>query len=276
MVKIGKCCVLEVMRLTEPGAYLDGGPYGDILLPGRYVPENCKVEDEIEVFISFDSEDRLVATTDKPTVMVDEFGFLEVAEVNRFGAFLEWGLPKQLFVPFREQVVRMKEGLSYLVFVYVDRKTGRIAATSKIRKHLNNTELELSEGDEVDLIIADSTDLGYHAIVNQKHLGILYHNELFQPVKTGDQVKGYIKKLREDGKIDLSLEKQGYKKVDPVAAKILEQLKAADGELLLSDKSDPETIKSTLGISKKTFKKAIGALYKEKKISISDDRIRLL
>ena len=276
MVKIGKKCTLEVLRLTDPGAYLDGGPYGDILLPNRYVPKNCKVEDDIEVFISFDSEDRIVATTDFPIVMVDELGCLEVVDVNQFGAFLNWGLPKDLFVPFREQLIKMEKGKKYVVWVYVDKKTGRIAATSKIKRYLNNEEVNFGVGDEVNLLIAYPTELGYNAIINETHLGILFHNEIFKPIAVGDRLKGYVKNIREDGKIDLSLEKQGYKKVDPVLETILEKLKANGGILPLSDKSDPELIKKELGISKKTFKQAIGALYKSKQIVIEEREIRLI
>lgn len=276
MVKIGKNCTLEIIRLTEPGAFLDGGPYGDILLPNRYVPKNCKVGDDVEVFISFDSEDRIVATTDFPKVMVDEFAVLEVIDVNQFGAFLDWGLPKDLFVPFREQLLKMEKGKKYVVYVYVDHKTGRIAATSKIKKFVNKEDIAFAQGDEVDLLVAYPTELGFNAIINKSHLGIIYFNEIFKPLTIGDQLKGYIKNIREDGKIDLSLEKQGYQKVDPVSVAILEKLKLNGGTLPLSDKSDPELIKKELGISKKTFKQAIGALYKSKQITIAADSIKLV
>jgi len=276
MVKIGKICKLEVVKFTESGAYLDGGPYGEILLPNRYVAKDLKEEDEIDVFISFDSEDRIVATTDCPITMVGEFGYLKCVAVSDFGAFLDWGLPKDLFVPFREQTVKMEEGKSYLVRVYVDDKTGRIAASAKINRFLNSEEVSYTVGEEVNLIISNKTDLGYNAIIQERHLGILYFNEIFKPIQTGDKVKGYIKKLRDDGKIDLSLEVQGYDKVDPVSDEILEKLKTVSGFLPLSDKSDPEMIKAALGISKKTFKKAIGALYKNKQITIEEDGIRLV
>jgi predicted RNA-binding protein (virulence factor B family) len=275
MVRIGKPSTLEVVKFTDQGAYLDGGPYGEILLPNRYVPEGCKEEDEIEVFIFFDSEDRIVASTIFPKVMVDEFGYLNVVAVTSFGAFLDWGLPKDLFVPFREQAVKMEKDKSYLVYVYVDHTTGRIVASSKINKYLDKEEIDFVEGDEVKLIISNKTDLGYNAIINGKHLGIIYSNEIFKPVKTGDRVNGFIKKIREDGKVDLSLEKQGYEKVDPVSAEILEKLKVSNNFLPYSDKTDPEVIKSELGISKKTFKKAIGLLYKNKQITIEEEGIRL-
>ena len=276
MVRIGKPSLLEVVKFTEQGAYLDGGPYGEILLPNRYVPENCKEEDEINVFISFDSEDRIVATTDFPVAMVGEFALMPVVDVTPVGAFLDWGLPKNLFVPFREMYSKFEEGRSYVVYVYVDEKSGRIAASAKLKKFLNKDFAEFKEDDEVDLLIAKRTDLGYNAIINGTHLGIIYSNEVFKPIHIGDKVKGFVKKIREDGKVDLSLEKIGYHKVDPVANEILEKLKANAGYLQLNDKSDPELIKSELGISKKTFKKAIGALYKNKLITIEDDGIKLV
>jgi uncharacterized protein len=277
MVKIGKISLLEVLRLTEPGAYLDGGPYGDILMPNRYVTENCGEGDDVEVFIYFDSEDRIVASTDFPYVMADEFGYLKVVEVTSFGAFLDWGLPKDLLVPFREQAQKMGKGKSYLVRVYVDNVTGRIVASSKINKFLSNEELLVQEGDEVELLIANRTDLGYNAIINGTYAGILYHNEIFKPISTGQKLSGFIKKIREDNKIDLSLEKQGYSKVDPVSGEILAQLKKTpQGYLPFNDKTEPELIQKKFAISKKTFKKAIGQLYKEKLILIEEEGIRLL
>jgi predicted RNA-binding protein (virulence factor B family) len=277
MVRIGKRSTLEVVKFTEQGAYLDGGPYGEILLPNRYVPAKCSESDEIEVFVHFDSEDRIVASTDFPTVMVDEFGYLKVVEVSTFGAFLDWGLPKDLFVPFREQTMKMEKDKWYLVRVYIDRITGRIAGTAKYKKYLNLTEAEFTTGDEVELIIANQTDLGFNAIINETHLGILYFNEIFKPISTGDRISGFIKKIREDGKIDLCLEKQGYEKVDPVSDAILDKLKNSKNQFLpYSDKTEPEEIKNNLGISKKTFKKAIGLLYKQKLISIEEDGIRLI
>ena len=277
MVRIGKISTLEVVKFTDQGAYLDGGPYGEILLPGRYVPSATGEGDEMDVFIYFDSEDRIVASTELPSVMVDEFGFLKVVAVTSFGAFLDWGLPKDLLVPFREQAVKMEKDKSYLVRVYVDHTTGRIVASSKINKFLNKEEIDFVAGDEVDLIIANRTDLGYNAIINSTHQGILYFNEIFKPVRTGDNVKGFVKKVRDDGKIDLSLEKQGYEKVDPVSEMILEKLKNSGTHFLpFSDHSDPDVIKKQLGISKKTFKKAIGSLYKQKLIVLEDDGIRLI
>lgn len=276
MVKIGKNCTLEVVKFTEQGAYLDGGPYGEILMPNRYLTEDLKVEDDVEVFIYFDSEDRIVATTEKPFAMVDEFAYLKVVAVTSVGAFLDWGLQKDLLVPFREQTVKMELGKSYLVRVFVDVVTGRIAASAKYNRYISKEPFDQKVGDKVNLMIANRTDLGYNAIINGTHLGILYSNEIFKPVRTGDKVEGYVKKIREDGKIDLSLEVQGYAKVDPISAEILDKLKKNNGFIGLSDKSDPEQISKMLGISKKTFKKAIGALYKEKLISIEEGGIRII
>jgi len=276
MVRIGKISTLEVVKFTDQGVYLDGGPYGEILLPNRYVPLNCNEGDDVDVFIYFDSEDRIVASTDFPLGMVDEFAYLKVVEVAGVGAFLDWGLPKDLLSPFREQAQKMEVGRSYLVRIYVDKVTGRIVASSKINRFLNIEEVNFAVGDEVNLLISNRTDLGYNAIINGTHLGILYSNELFKPIKTGDKVTGFIKKIREDGKIDLSLEKQGYEKVDPVMGEIIEKLKQNGGFLAVSDKSDPELIVKLFGISKKTYKKAVGALYKNKQITIEDNGIRLI
>lgn len=277
MVRIGRKCTLEVVKLVDHGAYLDGGPYGEILLPKRYVTDDCQVEDDVEVFVSFDSEDRIVATTDFPVAMVGEFAYLSVVDVTNYGAFLDWGLPsKHLFVPFREQTVKMEVGKSYVVYIYVDDKSGRIAASAKYNKFLNDDFVEFKVGDEVDLLIARQTDIGYTVIINGTHSGIIYTNEVFKPIHIGDKITGFVKKIRDDGKVDIALEKQGYEKVDPVAENILSALNANDGFMELNDKSNPELIKSKLGISKKTFKKAIGALYKNKQIVLEKEGIRLL
>jgi predicted RNA-binding protein (virulence factor B family) len=236
MVKIGKTSTLEIIKFTDQGAYLDGGPYGEILLPNRYVPANCAEGDDVDVFVHFDSEDRIVASTDFPTVMVDQFGYLQVVGVSPFGAFLDWGLPKDLFVPFREQTVKMEKGKWYVVRVYVDNVTGRIAASAKYKKFLTQEGVDFQEGDEVELLIAKLTD----------------------------------------GKIDLRLERDGYQRVDDVTEAILVKLRSSEHLFLpFSDHSDAEEIKEFFGMSKKTFKKAIGALYKQKLISIEPEGIRL-
>jgi predicted RNA-binding protein (virulence factor B family) len=275
MVRIGKISTLEVVKFTEQGAYLDGGPYGEILMPKRYVSESLSEGDDVEVFIYYDSEDRIVATTEKPFVKVGEFAPLEVVETTKFGAFLDWGLPKNLLVPFREQKLKMEAGKKYLVYVYVDEKSGRIVGTAKIDKFLEKGFGDLAEGDKVELLIASKTDLGVNAIVEGKYQGILYENELFKPVKTGDVISGYIKKIRDDDKIDLTLEKIGYDKVDPAQEQILEKMNKNNGFLPFNDKSDPGVIKKELAMSKKTFKKAVGALYKSRKISIEENGIKI-
>ena len=276
MTEIGKINHLEVVKEVDFGIYLDGGDLGEILMPKRYVPEGTMPGDMLETFIYLDSEDRLVATTEKPFAMVEEFALLQVVSVTQVGAFLNWGLPKDLFVPFREQRQPMEEGKKYLVYVYVDTNTKRIAASSKIEQYLDNIPVDYDLDEEVDLIIVNETDLGYNAIIDNSHFGILYKNEVFQPLNPGDKVQGYIKKIRTDGKIDLRLEKIGYEKISSFVDRIIVELQKNKGFLPLTDKSSPEEIYKTFKISKKNFKAAIGALYKKRFIAIEDNGIRLL
>ena len=276
MAAIGLLNELEVVKTVDFGVYLDGGEHGEILMPKRYVPENCKAGDQVEVFIYLDSEDRLVAITDKPFAMVGEFAKLKVLSVTPIGAFLDWGLPKDLLVPFREQQMKMEEGKSYLVYLYLDDESQRIVATSKLDKCVDNIPVDYEVGEEVDLIIAGQTDLGYKAIIDNSHWGVIFKNEVFRTLKTGDKLKGFIKNIRDDEKIDLMLQKEGYEKIDDLSQGILNKLAANDGFLPLNDKTDPETIKQTFKISKKNFKKAIGTLYKQRLISIDDKGIKLL
>jgi len=275
MTEIGKINHLYVVKEVDFGIYLDGGDLGEILMPKRYVPEGTQPEDTIEAFIYLDSEDRLVATTEKPLAMVDEFALLEVVSVTQVGAFLNWGLPKDLFVPFREQRQPMEEGKMYLVFVYLDTNTKRIAASSKIEQYLDNIPIDYDENEEVDLIIVNETDLGFNAIIDNSHLGILYKNEVFQTLNPGDKVQGYIKKIRTDGKIDLRLDKIGYEKITSFVDRIIVELQKNNGFLPLTDKSSPEEIYKTFKISKKNFKAAIGALYKKRFITLEENGIRL-
>lgn len=274
MAAIGVLNELEVVKTVDFGVYLDGGPHGEILMPKRYVPENCQVGDQVEVFIYLDSEDRLVAVTDKPLVMAGEFAMLKVLSVTPIGAFLDWGLPKDLLVPFREQQFPMEEGRSYLVFVYVDDETHRIVGSSKLDKFVDNVPVDYDAGEEVDLIIAGKTDLGYKAIIDNSHWGLIFKNEVFQPLKIGDRMKGYIKQVRPDEKIDLVLQKPGYEKIDSMSQAVLDKLKASGNYLPVNDKTDPDEISRIFGISKKNFKKAIGALYKQRLISIEENGIR--
>ena len=277
MADIGKYNVLKVVKDLDFGLYLDGGEeLGEILLPRRYVPINCGVDDELEVFVYLDSEDRLIATTEMPEAQVGEFAFLQAVSVGKVGAFLDWGLPKDLLVPFREQKLDIEKGKKYVVYVYLDDESRRIAASSKIEKYLDNLPPEYEEGQEVDLIIFQQSELGYKAVVNNTHTGMLYANEVFKNLNRGDKVKGYIKKVREDDKIDLMLEKPGYAKVDGMAESLITQLKNNNGFLDLTDKSPADEITRRLGISKKNFKKALGSLYKHRIVSIESDGIRLV
>lgn len=276
MTEIGKINNLYVVKEVDFGIYLDGGDLGEILMPKRYVPEGTQPEDMIDAFIYLDSEDRLVATTEKPLAMVEEFALLEVVSVTPVGAFLNWGLPKDLFVPFREQRQPMEEGKKYLVYVYVDINSKRIAASSKIENYLDNLPMDYDEGEDVDLVIVNETDLGYNAIIDNSHLGVIFKNEVFQPLNPGDKIQGFIKKIRYDGKIDLCLQKAGYEKISEFADKIITELQKQNGFLALTDKSSPEDIYQTFKFSKKNFKAAIGALYKKRIITLEENGIRLL
>ena len=276
MAEIGKINHMYVVKEVDFGIYLDGGDLGEILMPKRYVPDGTQPEDMIDAFIYLDSEDRLVATTEKPLAMVDDFALLEVVAVTQVGAFLNWGLPKDLFVPFREQRKPMETGRKYLVYVYVDTDTKRIAASSKIENYLDNIPVDYDIDEEVDLIIVNETDLGYNAIIDNSHLGVIFRNEVFQPLQPGDRLKGFIKKIRNDGKIDLCLQKSGYEKISSMADKIITELEKRNGFLPLTDKSSPEEIYKIFKISKKNFKSAIGGLYKKRMISLEEKGIRLL
>ena len=276
MINIGKYNSLRVVKELDFGIYLDGEDQGEILMPKRYVPANCNIDDTIEAFIYFDSEDRIIATTEKPYATVGQFAYLKVVSVNNVGAFLDWGLPKDLLVPFREQKVTMEEGKSYIVYIYVDYASKRIAASAKLDKHLDNLPPKYQINEEVDLLIYNQTDIGFKAIINNLHWGILYKNEVFSPLQKGQKIKGYIKKIREDEKIDLYLQLPGYEKVDEITESILEKLRSNNGTINVSDKSPAEEIYDIFKISKKNFKKAIGALYRERKISIGESSITLL
>ncbi|MCL2073952.1 MAG: S1-like domain-containing RNA-binding protein [Marinilabiliaceae bacterium] len=275
MAQIGKINRLKVLRRVSIGYFLDGDTLGDLLLPKRYAPQELKENDDLDVFVYLDSEDRLIATTEIPYAMVDDFVQLNVVAIEKVGAFLDWGLPKDLFVPFREQQIKMEKGKKYLVFIYIDDNTKRIVASSKIDKFIDNIPHDYKEGEEVELIIAYKTDLGYKAIINGTHSGLLYDTQIFATLSTGQKITGYISKVRDDDKIDLTLYQQGYKKMDIFAQKVYDILKKNNGYLPVSDKTDPAQISKIFEISKKNFKKSIGALYKDKMIIIEDDCIRL-
>ncbi len=276
MLEIGKTNSLRIVKKVPFGLYLDGGESGEILMPLRYVPQDCNIDDTIDVFIYNDSEDRLIATTEIPFAKVGDFAYLKVASVRPEGAFLDWGLPKELLVPFREQKITMTEGKSYIVAVFLDLATNRIAASSKIEKFFKKEITDLSDNQIVDIMIDHETDIGYTAIVNNAYHGLLYKSEIFQPLPKGMKCTAWIKKIREDNKIDLSLTEPGRNKIGPLADKILAELKNNHGFLPLNDKSPSENIYASFQQSKKSFKIALGYLYKQHLITISDDGINLV
>ena len=276
MVEIGKYNTLKIVKDLDFGVYLDGGDDLEILLPARYVPRNVKPGDEVEVFIYHDNEGRIIATTAKPLAIVGEFQWMECKSVNDMGAFLEWGLMKDLLVPFREQKMPMREGKWYLVYVHLDHVTKRIVASARVVKFLDNIPPVYEFNQEVDLLVADETEIGYKVIINNLHWGLVYHNEIYRRLERGEHLKGYIKEVREDEKIDVSLTRLGYEKVEGIAGIILDALKVQNGFLPVHDKSPAEEIYSLFGCSKKSFKQAIGALYKKKLISIEPTGIRLI
>ncbi|MBB4119801.1 hypothetical protein GGR32_002107 [Mesonia hippocampi] len=278
MLQIGEYHTLIIDRDTAPGLYLvdPDNPDNEVLLPNKYKPENFVLGDRIRVFVYLDHEERPVATTLTPYVKLDEFAFLQCVETTKIGAFLDWGLQKHLFVPFREQAYPMREGDWYLIFCYLDEETGRIVASSKVNAFLDNSEITVEPFEEVDIIVTNKTDIGFNVIVNELHQGLLYHDEIFQPLYTGNKLKAWVKKIRPDNKIDLSLQRPGYRSIEPNADYILETLKTKGGFMPLHDKSTPEEIKGTLEMSKKSFKRAIGKLYKIKKIDIKPEGIYLI
>jgi predicted RNA-binding protein (virulence factor B family) len=275
LVQVGEYNELEVVKELDFGIYLREGDV-EILMPTKWVPRGTKIGDFLNVFIFRDSDDRLIATTVKPLAVAESFAFLEAKQVNDIGAFLDWGMDKDLFVPFREQAHRMEPGKSYVVFVYVDEETNRIVASSKLSRFIERENIEVQEGDIVDLLIYSETDLGFNAIVNNLYSGLIYKNEIYEAIRVGDKVQGFVKRVREDNKIDLSLQKSGYELVDDVKWRILKMMKEENGFLSLNDNSSPEAIKEKLQISKKAFKKAVGALYKERLIKLTDKGVQLV
>lgn len=275
MIEIGKYNTLKIARDTQIGLYLTDGNQ-DILLPNKYVPREFEIGEELIVFVYLDQEERPVATTLEPYIYLNEFALLRVNFINKFGAFLDMGLEKDLFVPFREQAREMEKGKRYLVFMYLDEKSNRLVGTSKINQFLSNDEITVEKGDEVDLIISHITDMGINVIINEQHKGLLYKDEVYEDVRTGDRMKGYIKNIRPDKKIDVTLQQAGFAGIEPNAEKVLDELRASRGFLRLNDDSHPEDIKTVLKMSKKTFKKAIGTLYKQKLIEIKEDGIYLV
>ena len=268
MLTLGEHHTLTIDRDTSPGLFLNNEAGDEVLLPNKYKPESFEIGDEIEVFVYLDHDERPVATTLTPKVKLDEFAVLECAAVSDYGAFLDWGLEKHLFVPFAEQAYKMEVGGKYLIFCYLDEESQRLVASSKVNHFVDNSVLTVKEFDEVKLIVTNKTDLGYNMIINDIHLGLLYFDEVFENYQTGDELMGYIKKIRSDNKIDLTLSKFGYKSIEPNAQKVLDVLQENEGFLPYHDKSDPKAIYNTFKMSKKAFKKAVGSLYKDKQIDI--------
>ena len=276
MAKVGILNTLPIVKKVEFGLYLNGGDLGEILLPARYAPKQCEVDDELEVFIYRDSEDRLIATTDTPYCEVGQCAHLKVTSSSSYGAFMDWGLPKDLLVPFKEQLIPMIEGNSYVVFLYID-VTGRIAASSKLGKFLEEEEgFHFIKNQEVHLLISRQNDFGYKAVINDKYIGLLHNIDILKPIKVGDRMTGYIKTIREDGKIDLSLQPQGGDSIRNLSNEILDFIKDEGGEMKITDKSHPDLIYQTFEASKSNFKKALGKLYKKRLIIIEKDKVKLV
>lgn len=275
-IELGKFNQLEVVKQVDFGMYLDGGEEGEILLPTRYVPEDCKVGDWLNVFLYLDNEERLIATTLTPLVQVGEFACLEVSWVNQFGAFLNWGLMKDLFVPFSEQKMKMQVGNKYVIHAYIDDESFRIVASAKVDRYLSKEKAPYQPGEEVNILIWQKTDLGFKAIIENMYSGLLYDSEIFQTLHTGDTLKAYIKQVREDGKIDLILQKPGFEKVDDFSKTLYRYIADHGGRIGLNDKSLAEEIYDVFGVSKKTFKKAVGDLYKKRLILLHEDGIELV
>lgn len=276
MINIGQMNRLTVSRMLDFGLALDAGEEGEVLLANKEVPEGAKEGDSIDVFLYLDGDAQLAASTKTPKVQVNEVGYLKAVSIGRSGAFLDWGLPKDLMVHVSQQLDPMVEGESYLVYVYFDEEHGRIAASAKINRYLDLSLPEYEENEQVDLIIAEKSDIGVKAIVNGRHWGVIHFNEIFKNVDYGMKVKGYISRVRDDHKIDLRLQAAGYQKVDGVALKILNKVKSANGFIGLNDKSAPEQIYNTFGVSKKVFKQAIGSLYKQRHIRIEKDGVYIV
>jgi len=276
MIRLGDYNTLEILRDTSVGIFLGDKEGTDILLPNKYVPKSYEIGDEIKVFCYLDYDERPVATNLIPYTIRDNFQLLKVVEVNNIGAFLDWGLEKHLLVPFREQRTKMQEGQWYVVYCYLDDKSERLVASNKLDRFVSNDNLTVNVLDEVEIIVTRSTDLGWEVIVSNSHKGLVYLNEVYKKIAIGDKLKGYIKNIRPDNKIDISLQPIGYHSLEPAANSIYQKLVEEGGFLALHDKSDPEAIKNRLQMSKKVFKKGVGTLYRERKIEIKEDGIKLI
>ena len=273
MLEIGRFNQLEILKHVDFGVYLEGGEDGEILLPLRETPKDCKIGDILDVFICYDSEDRLIATTQEPFAQVGEFACLEVVSLENVGAFLNWGLPKDLFLPFRERTRSLKIGQTVVVFLYLD-NTDRICASMRLDKFVETEPGQYKEAEAVELFIAAQTDLGFKAIINGAHWGMIYNNEIFQPLEHGQKLSGFIKKIREDGKIDLSLQNLKSESSQDLGQKIMTLLESEGGFLPVNDKTPAEKIYQLFGVSKKKYKIALGGLYKKRLITVEDEGIR--
>jgi predicted RNA-binding protein (virulence factor B family) len=277
MAILGKRNTLSIVRASAPGLYLDGGELGEILLPGRYIPANLKPKDKLDVFVYRDSEDRLVATTEIPHATVGEFVCLKVVSINdRVGAFLDWGLAKDLLLPFREQEKPVRVGQKVVVFIYLDPKSERIVATARLKRHLSQDRPFYRNSQPVDLLITGASPLGYQAIVENAHLGLLYRDNVTTPLQIGQRVKAFVRNIRPNDQIDLSLDASGYKRVAPLTDQIVQALEKNGGKLAFDDDSSPEAIRQKFSVSKKAFKQALGKLYKARRISFQKPGIQLL
>jgi len=276
MFKIGEKTTLKVDRIQSPGAFLVDEDDNDVLLPNKYLTDSIEIGDNIDVFIYLDGEERIVATTETPFIELNDFAVLTATSITKYGAFMDWGLEKELLIPFREQKNKIEQGQAYLVYMYFDKQTERLVGSTNLYTHLQDNNHNFKERDQVDLIIWNKTDLGYNVIINKSYLGLIYINEVFKELQSGDRTTGFIKKIREDGKIDASLEKISYKNIEPNAKMIINLLEKSNKFISLNDKSSPEDIKDKLSISKKAFKKSIGLLYKKRIIKIEENGISLI
>lgn len=276
MLQVGKFNRLKVCKLVNFGVFLDGGSAGNILLPKRYLPDTVTIGDELDVFIYYDSEDQLIATTQTPKAQLGECAYLKVTDINDNGAFLDWGLAKDLMVPYNEQHKPMEIGKSYVVYIYQDIHSRRLVASSRLNRHLSEFSIYFKPLQEVDLLICGKSDMGYKAIINHTHLGLIFRDDAFKPLRYGAQIKGYIKSIRRDNKIDLSLQLPPEKQREELPERIIAHLKDNAGVSSLTDKSAPDNIYHQYGVSKSNYKKALGQLYKQKKIVLGKDEIRLM
>jgi len=275
VLRLGEDNILTVDRETTVGMFLTDGEGNDVLLPNKYVDDDIKIGDEITVFVYLDSNERIIATNIEPYLKLNQFAYLEAKQNTEFGMFMDWGLEKDLLVPFREQGSDMEKGKWYVVYLYLDSETNRLVGSTRTSRHIETENIELEEGQKVEILITGKTDLGWNVIINNLYRGLIYHNEIFKEIFPGDITNAYVKKVREDGKIDISLQKVGYDGIEPLSVKIINQLIKHSGFLPLTDKSSPQEILLTFEMSKKTFKKAIGSLYKQKIIKIEEDGIYL-